>query len=70
VTALRDLGPFPVPAPGRHEQRGASPMLEVLTYALGDALAAGEPTTSIVLQIGWELLAERTSTPDQVVWTP
>jgi hypothetical protein len=41
-------------------------MLEVLTYALRGALETGEPTWSIVLQIGGELLNERAPTPDEM----
>jgi hypothetical protein len=41
-------------------------MLKVLTYALRGALETGEPTGSIVLQIGGELLNERAPTPDEM----
>lgn len=69
MRTLADLVPFPLAVSGRHGYWGASPMLEVLTYALRDALETGEATTAIVLQIGGELLNERMSTPDQLELT-
>jgi hypothetical protein len=66
MKTLADLVPFPLAVSGRHGYWGASPMLEVLTYALADALETGESTTAVVLQIGGELLNERAPTPDQM----
>lgn len=66
MRTLTDLVPFPLAVSGRRGYWGASPMLEVLTYALRDALASGEPTGVIVWQIGDELFNERAPTPDQM----
>jgi hypothetical protein len=69
MKTLADLVPFPLAVSGRHGYWGASPMLEVLTYALRDALEEGQEAGAIVLQIGEELLNERMSTPDQLMMT-
>lgn len=66
MRTLADLVPFPLAVSGRHGYWGASPMLEVLTYALRDALENGQEAEAIVLQIGEELLNERAPTPDEM----
>jgi hypothetical protein len=66
MRALTDLVPFPLAVSGRHGYWGASPKLEEWTHELIDALAAGEPTASIVQKIGGELFNERAPTPDEM----